>query len=381
MTMNEIGIGMVLVGLCGMVAATWLFPVLGIFFSRVNFRKARNGLTFQTGCKNIAVLIPVYNEALKLERSLVSILEASERLNAATGTNCSIYIGLDGCSDESSSIAGKFGVPVLENTINRGKWQTICQLAHSVNDSDWIIFADAGVIWDRNFLNSIWPYFVDGEHIAVAPAYRPLRAGIAGRLHWWLERTLKSLENRACGPVSVHGATVAYRSEALKRALDRLEGNDWKNDDVVIPMMLQALYPDQKLRYLPSVEVHDSPAEVAAATESNRRTRMMVGNVEWIHDIFPFVLRNNFTAGILCLRRLFRVLWGYSFVAIAAGSFFIISGFINTMVAGVFTAFSLTILIFLMRSKLKKLNAALQASLRCPGYLFSRVQTVEVKWR
>ena len=127
------------------------------------------------------------------------------------------------------------------------------------------------------------------------------------------ERQFKKIESLSGGPVSVHGATVFYKKDELIKALDSLKYKEnWKNDDVVIPMKLRSLFPYQTIFYLSNEFVRDSKYNKRTTNEFGRRKRMVIGNLEWL--IEGLCIENN-TVFILSLRRIFKILWCYWFIS------------------------------------------------------------------
>jgi hypothetical protein len=185
--------------------------------------------------------------------------------------------------------------------------------------SDWIILVDAGTIWPESFLSDVFLRIGtrDAEIMAIAPSYRPQKAGRLHRLLWNLETALKRIETNCGGPISLHGATVGYKTPFLKKALASLGNTLWLNDDVVIPLTLRALYPKGVILY-PVGEVWDAGIE-PHRLDLGRRKRLLLGNLQWVRALLPSCLRSNPVAGVVAVRRLFRVLWAYWIAMIVCG--------------------------------------------------------------
>jgi hypothetical protein len=198
----------------------------------------------------------------------------------------------------------------------QGKWKTIKAVSER-SSADWIVLVDAGTLWDETFLTEAFRRVgrTPGA-IAFAPTYRPMNAGWIHRALWRLETALKSMENGCGGPVSLHGATVGYRSDLIKKTLARLGEDSWLNDDVVIPLVMRSIHPDGVILY-PVGTIRD--AGVKEKPDLARRRRMLLGNAQWIRALLPDCLRQNPVAGMLAFRRLFRVFWAYWFVFTAVG--------------------------------------------------------------
>ena len=153
--------------------------------------------------------------------------------------------------------------------------------------------------------------------MAIAPSYRPLKAGWLHQILWRLETALKRMEAHCGGPISLHGATVAYQTPLLQNALVSLGDTLWVNDDVVIPLTLRALYPKGVILY-PVGEVRDAGME-PRRLDFGRRKRLLLGNLQWVRTLLPSYWRRNPVAGVVAGRRLFRVLWAYWIALIVFG--------------------------------------------------------------
>ncbi len=304
----------ILIGLLGVFGMTWLFPLLAAALKsrdqEPDLEPGENGRT------SFVIGIPVHNDAERLELTLNSI-EASLYF-AGEESRGRIVVAADGCSDETAETARRHGAEVLELQPQQGKWKALSAIAQAANNVDWVVLADAGVLWPPILIKRIRRLFSNPAVAGAAPAYCNPAGGAVEMVHWQLEKHLKSLENMAGGPVSVHGATVAYRLTILKAALQRLSGRDWRNDDVVIPLAVRAENAGKKLVYLPDVCVSEQPGQADPRKEGRRRRRMAQGNIEWL-PLLREVWRANPAAALVAARRVFRLLWAYWLLALAAG--------------------------------------------------------------
>lgn len=313
-------------GFIGLLGMTWLFPLLGWLIS-LRRSPRRYGETHPKGdvsVQSIAVLIPANNEGLVLSQTLASILGAIAEVKKMWPGTIRLCVGADGCADDTVKIAMDHGVEVIELKRQQGKWLTLNTLVHQCKDSQWVVLADAGVIWPKTFLSNLLPYCGKNNVISIAPSYRNPAGGLLEKCVWWVERQLKTLESYSGGPISVHGATVCYRREELLAALKFLDGRNWLNDDVVIPLVLRSLFPDKRILYLAQGEVCELVRTDANRTEFNRRRRMMLGNIEWIKQLWVPIWGQNYTAALLASRRIFRVFWAYWLVFVVAAAVFVL---------------------------------------------------------
>ncbi len=332
---------LIIIGLAGVLGMTWLFPLLAtIVWRKSRYTNSSESLsmssflkygTLQVGSEasphndqvapySLAILTPAHNEEAILSKTLTSFAAAIKRAQQVfPGISIEVVVGADGCSDKTALIADAFGATVIESSQSNGKWATLNKLISLVNTRpeipEWVVLADAGVQWDPEFLVRILPRCGIPHVVGVCPTYRNPSAGKIESLLWAIERHLKSLEGITGGPVSMHGATVLYKLVDLSRALRSLPRANWLNDDVVIPLALRSQDPEARILYTTDLGVYDTPsdkgAEKVAQKEFGRRRRMVLGNIQWIRGMLPTVWRRNAIAGVIAMRRVFRLLWAY----------------------------------------------------------------------
>lgn len=269
--------------------------------------------------ESIDILIPAHNEAATIAPTLTSVQRAIRHLEAAFPGICPdvhIHVGADACTDNTVETVKRFpDVLLSEFPTHKSKWKTLQTLCMD-SQADWIFLVDAGAVWPDAFLSNAVRRIMHAPRLsAICPSYQPIRAGRLSRLVWQIEFLLKRLEGICGGPVSVHGATVGYKAGPLKRVLKHLDGRDWLNDDVVIPLTLRALFPDSVVLY-PAGEIFDEGIRTEGR-EIQRRQRIATGNLQWASHLLPDCFRRNPVAGLLAIRRLFRILWAY-WLALAA---------------------------------------------------------------
>jgi glycosyltransferase involved in cell wall biosynthesis len=271
----------------------------------------------------IEILIPAHDEAELIRETINSIQQSIQSLQSDSevlpAPKIIVHVGTDGCTDKTASVARQFtGVSVTEFPEKSGKWATLKAL---INESfaDWVILVDAGTIWPESFLSDVLHRIDSREKnvMAIAPSYRLLKAGWLHRILWRLETGLKQMEAFCGGPISLHGATVAYQTPLLKKALTSLGDTLWVNDDVVIPLTLRALDPEGVILY-PVGEVRDAGVQ-QHQLDLGRRRRLLLGNLQWVRTLLPPCIRRNPVAAVVAGRRLFRVLWAYWIAMIVFG--------------------------------------------------------------
>jgi cellulose synthase/poly-beta-1,6-N-acetylglucosamine synthase-like glycosyltransferase len=376
------------VGLIGLIGMTWLFPCLaGIYcyFSR-NWRSGKEVAHLESETRAISVLIPAHNEESSLGLTLASVTESIAAARAKFPTiTFNIRVGVDGCTDHTDQIARQFGCDVVVSQVSRGKWKTIQLLVERSVDSEYVILADAGIVWPLDFISQSVEKLSSAKLIALAPTYRNPSMGPIESLLWTFERSLKDLEAHSGGPVSVHGATIIYQTRALTEAFQKLGQHSWLNDDVVIPLVMRALNPSGRLLYCPEIGVADSSQAVAgcfSGSEYGRRRRMVVGNVQWIRRILPLLWQSSVEVGLLSLRRVFRVFWAYWGLAFAAAlAMIFIQAFGFQTISILSAIFILVAVIASQRiGAIRRIFDAARASLMAPYYFFTLSRSQEAVW-
>lgn len=289
------------------MTSLFLFPLLLSIFR--SFKRAHpKQLNIP---KSIDVIIPCHNEQGRLKLTLQSIFQSiTEMRTVAPHVQVNVICGLDCCNDASISDTQGFNCQIKSFDF-RSKWLVICSLINE-SKADWIALVDCGVTWDRRFLRNVIAYLGIPEVVGFAPAYLPVKAGLISRIYWRLEAFIKSVENISGGPVSVHGATVLYRSSALRAALQVLSGRSWINDDVVLPLVIRALHPQGTIIYSSNQEMGFCAYDHAGRDpkiEKNARTRVSQGNLQWIGFLVPFLWIWNKGIFFSSLRRVVRLFW------------------------------------------------------------------------
>jgi len=298
------GLILIVVALIGALGATFLFPLLALVFGR-NRLESDNALLKSS---RLAVFIPVVDELELLSKTVTSLQNAIAK-SANLGCEIRLFVCFDGSLPAAPLDFPMKNVVIHSDDIFRGKWGNLKDAILSAGPHDWSILCDVGSVVPEDFFRELTPYLSNSNLLGLAPGYRP---AVNPCKFWVLERLLKSIENLSGGPISVHGATVIYNTRYLKPLLQSLSG-DWLNDDVVLPLMLRSNYPNKKLIYLHKLQVKDLGGLNQEKVENKltRRLRVSRGNLEWIKKLLPTVFRTSPKVGVLALRRVFRLFWGY----------------------------------------------------------------------
>jgi glycosyltransferase involved in cell wall biosynthesis len=364
------GVVLAVLSVFGILGMTVLFPLLAALIGCGPQRSGRSN----SRAIRISIIIPARNEEQLLPVTLQSISRAIEATSRSL-PQCSfrVVVGADGCTDNTEKAARDLGAEVLYTPEPQGKWRTILALVEHCAESEWIVLADCGVTWPETFLTQITPLLRREEIIAVAPSYRNDSGGIMERIVWGIERALKRIESWSGGPVSVHGATVCYRTKELRSALKLLSHQLWLNDDVVIPLCLRALHPTKAIHYISDLAVQEAATSAEAPqAQFRRRRRIAHGNIQWITQMWQPVWNLSSLAGLLAMRRVFRVLWAY-WVCSSTGALALHLGLFYAPTTPLLVFGALVITALFVVPQLRSLTGSGLASILAPYYLVAAV--------
>jgi glycosyltransferase involved in cell wall biosynthesis len=315
----------------------------------------------------LEILIPAHNEEKDLARTIQSIRQSLAKANLVSR----IVVAADSCSDRTAAVALALGAEVHAVSF-ASKWKTLGFLVDQ-SQSEWVAFVDVGMEWEASIVQEFLKYRLDPELLFIAPTYEFEGGTFFHRMNWALERFLKRIENKAGGPISVHGATVIYRRQNLIAVLDHLKGREWLNDDVIIPLTMRSLYPMQHGLYLPQVTVKEFAIKPPS---TDRRFRILIGNLAIMDFVNSKKLKLNLEMDLLWGRRRTRIFWAYFICLVLLKICLLLpwSPWINLV------SFGCAFLTILSRK-------AFRASLSAPYYLlrflwarWRRAYTPVVKW-
>ncbi len=376
------------ISVLGLLGMTWLFPLLAGICAQSGLllrKKAKRLEEVKKDCPlRVLIALPAYNEAKSLPGTLESIEKAILKANSlCPGLSFEVVVGDDGSTDDTLEIAHKKKVKVLHLEQSCGKWHMLRLLLDYCKEADWVVFADAGVVWREDFLIRSYPLLRRHNVLAIAPTYFNPGGGKIERFLWRIERHFKWIESFAGGPISIHGATVFYRRGPLKKTLRFLGNRNWFNDDVVVPLLMRSLYPEGRVEYLYDLGVYDQPELLknSKTAEFARRKRMVAGNVQWITGLSKVVVDRNHTVGLLALRRVFRLFWAYWALAAAmlVGLLFVQKGAESIFLALLLAA---TLIFIIFRYyPARVLSESAIASLMAPYYFLPVSMREGVRWR
>lgn len=293
--------------------STWLSPMIAYVIYKFSQENDKSVASAVKAPLMLDILIPAHNEA----ESLPITLSALRKISAGeVFLRPRLVVGLSNWQGSDADFASKQADHVI--SINElSKWRALTALIDQ-SQADWVAVVDSGTVWPENMLIKLAKYFKQSDVVAINPRYSENNSGHLQKLVWAVESQLKSLENLSGGPISLHGSTIFYRTQDLKQALEHLQGRDWLNDDVVVPLMLRKLNRSKKIIYASDVSVIDLfPA--SNISEIKRRKRVLFGNLQWVQSFFPDMLNSSYLLATLALRRIMRMLWAWAISFVCLG--------------------------------------------------------------
>jgi glycosyltransferase involved in cell wall biosynthesis len=291
-------------GLFGLVGAGILARALGPWLWRGRLPGA-------PPVREFVALIPAHQE----ERNLPATLHSLRAAAARAGVAVRVVVGADACTDGTEAAARKGGAEIVKVAF-RNKWKTLLALAGQ-SGGGWVALVDSGALWPESLLEDLTPIFAAPGTLAVAPAYFPHRASRVEKLLWRTEASWKAFENASGGPVSVHGATVFYRADVFRAALELLARHareTWLNDDVALPFAARLAFPGGAVRYWCPEETERRVSDAGlheGTPQVGRRRRMVAGNLQWAISLLPGAFVASPAAALVALRRFLRIFWAY----------------------------------------------------------------------
>lgn len=372
------------IGIFGFLGSTYGTAVLARALSFLRVRPT-DGLDTRAAM-TLDLLVAAHNEEALIAPTLSALAAAAKHFTGRVN----LKLGADHCFDETVQLAEewsqteKFPLQVILNSSTAGKWNMVKALVES-SQADWVALIDCGSLWDEKLLHFAAPCMRNKSVIGIAPSYRAAKAGLLENISWRLERSLKTIESSAGGPVSVHGASVLYRREHLLKALHALRDQSWLNDDVVVPLMLRMQFPDHRLVYLTKKNgdawVKDVGIKEVQRAEYGRRKRMLIGNLQWMRALFWKAIRTNLLVGVLASRRVFRAFWAYWTAALGiAFTLHVILFLPHPLLGTAFALVGMTVgVIYPLQGSLERLRAAFYAGLELPLHWINMTDTSSEK--
>ncbi len=111
----------------------------------------------------LSVIIPAYNEAKRIKKTIFSVQEYLKKQNY----DYEIIMVNDGSKDNTAEKAKETGVKVIDNKINRGKGAVVKQGMLGAQ-GDYRLFMDADNSTKINNLDKFWQFFNQGYDVVIA---------------------------------------------------------------------------------------------------------------------------------------------------------------------------------------------------------------------
>lgn len=365
---------------------TWLAPLLGIYFYHRSLRQShpRANQVEDSSKKSLSdlsldILIPAHHERLSLPKTL-SYFQKLKSFNHSGISKIRTLVALSNWSDPEAFEASVLADKVLQVS-ESGKWKAIVKLIEESN-ADWIALVDSGTIWSDGALENFIKIIQEPQVIAVNPTYKEYkRTALIQRCVWIFESYLKKIENFSGGPISLHGATIFYRRTELTQAIQYLNGQEWLNDDVVIPLAIRSLYPHNKIIYTSAILAIDLfPSSNEG--ELPRRKRVLYGNIQWMAFFLKILYRENITLFCLALRRLSRLIWAWWILLFTLGFLWLSYGLDQAKV--ILALYGCLFLLMISFSSGRRFLEAFRVSLFLPFYLRESIikkSNKQIQWK
>lgn len=192
--------------------------------------------------KRISIVIPAYNEELKLERSMILLTREMDRL----GCDYEIIISEDGSTDRTAAIARNLRsdrVRSIHSESRNGKGNAI-RTASLEAEGDFVIFMDADLASNPKGIKDLICELDNGSAMVIGSRYvagsstrrHPVRL-IASKGFNWLVRVLlgSKIKDHQCG-------FKAFRKDKVLPVIKEIESTDWFWDtELLVRLQRQGL--------------------------------------------------------------------------------------------------------------------------------------------
>lgn len=243
-------------------------------------------MTEQAAAPYLSLIIPAYNEALRLRPSLLRIVEYLQ----SRDFTCEIIIVDDGSTDGTADVArelleGKAEYRILRNEPNRGKALSV-KRGLLEGRGTYLLFSDADLSTPIEEADALLAALQSGADVAIASrqlpgskltVHQPWYREIAGRMFGWLNQLvlLPGIPDSQCG-------FKAFRREAAHLILSHQKLTGWAFD-------AELLYIARRLKLsiaqVPVTWVNDPASKVHMLTDGLKMVRDLF-RIRWLHRHF-----------------------------------------------------------------------------------------------
>ena len=155
----------------------------------------------------LSVVIPAFNEARLIERTLQSVT-TSIAANQQAGFTSEIIVVDNNSTDNTAELARQAGVPVVFEPINQIGRARNAGAAHATGD--WLLFLDADSLLSPGLLGEILETIASGQYVGCGSTLR------MDGLPWWANLTLQFWTTASVLCCWAAGALVVCRRDAFQ---------------------------------------------------------------------------------------------------------------------------------------------------------------------
>ncbi len=262
---------------------------------------------------DIAIVLPVYNDAERLRRKLENIKSLDYPGNVR------IVVVSDGSSDKTTDIALRTpGVETVVLTSRRGKPAALNAGMRRVTENV-VVFMDVRQIVDKSALRALVSHFSEPKIGAVSGLLVHLRPDTAEAasigLYWRYERWIRLSESRFLSSVGATGALYAMQRKLWQDLLE-----DTLIDDFITPM--RVVRQGYRVMLDPNAVIYDE-LQPKASGEFTRKVRTLMGNYQaMVREKWLFAGANPLRVQWLS-HKVARLLMPYFLLLLLVSSFFL----------------------------------------------------------
>lgn len=216
----------------------------------------------------LSVIIPAYNEAERLPKTLLDI----DKTLSTKGYPYEIIVVSGGSSDNTAGVTRKMaamikGLKLIESPENKGKGGAV-RLGMLAAEGEIRLFMDADNATTVDHFEQMRQYFPEGYGVVICsrsakgskldppePWYRQL-PGKMGNLFWIQPLVLPGLWDTQCG-------FKAFTAEATEKLFDLTKLSGWSFDVEVLALAKALGY---RIREVPVLWHHDTESKVKASS-------------------------------------------------------------------------------------------------------------------
>ena len=199
----------------------------------------------------LSVVIPVYNEEDKIEKTLSTIMDYLKDKYPYE-----IIVVDDGSRDDTPSIVRRMAknlscIKIFTNRVNRGKGYAL-KIGMTAANGKYVFFTDADLSTSFKEIEKFLPYFEQGYDIVIGSRrmkesniqiHQPFYREFMGKVYYWLAHTLiiKNITDFNCG-------FKGYRREVAHTLYEKQSLERWGFD---VEILFLARKSEYKIKEIP----------------------------------------------------------------------------------------------------------------------------------